>query len=69
MNDENEMSEPTTAEIVETWSAEIEGIWAQITDDTRLTDDQKADLIQTFEDIDGLLDDAKKILKESSEGE
>lgn len=59
------MPDLTTTEVVDTWSAEIEGIWGQITDDDRLTDDQKAELLQTFEDIDGLLDDAKKILKPS----
>lgn len=63
------MPEPTTTEIVQTWSAEIEGIWRQITDDDQLTDDQKAELIQTFEDIDGLLDDAKKVLNPSDGSE
>ena len=67
MEKDNRMTDPTTTEIVEGWSDEIEGIWQQITDDPRLTDNQKADLIQAFEDIDGLLDDAKNILKESSE--
>jgi len=64
-----DIPEQTTAEIVKTWRDEIEGIWTQITDDEQLDDDQKAGLIQVFEDIDGLLDDAKKILGESSDGE
>lgn len=58
---------PTTAEIVLGFFTDIEGIFDQITDDDDLTDDQKAGLIQMFEDIEQYHDDAKEFLGVSSE--
>ena len=68
MGDLNEegMEEPTTEEIVLGFFNDIEGIWDQITDDDDLTDEQKARLIQLFEDIDGYHDEAVEIFGVSS---
>lgn len=60
---------PTTAEIILGFFTDIEGIFAQITDDDDLTDDQKAGLIQMFEDIEQYRDDAKEFLGVSSEND
>ena len=66
---EDTLEGPTTQEIVLGFFSDIEGIYAQITDDDDLTDDQKAGLIQMFEDIEQYHDDAKEFLGVSSEND
>ena len=63
------MEEPTTQEIVQEFFDEIEAIWAQITDDDSLSDIQKAELIQVFEEIEQHHDYVKEIFGVSSEND
>lgn len=67
--EEDVLEEPTTQEIVREFFDEIEAIWAQITDDDSLTDQQKADLIQVFEEIEQHHDYVKDVLGVSSESD
>jgi len=62
-------NEPSTQEIIKTFSGDADDIIAQVTDDSSLSDDVKADLIQIFEEIGQSIDDAMDLLKSSSENE
>ena len=62
-------NEPSTVEIVKTFSGDADDIIVQVTDDSSLSDDVKADLIQIFEEIGQSIDDAMDLLKPSSENE
>lgn len=66
---EEELEGPTTEEIVRGFFSDIEGIYDQITDDDDLTDDQKARLIQMFEDIDQYDEDVKDIFGDLPESD
>ena len=65
----NEMEGPTTEEIVRGFFGDIEGIIDEITDDDDLSDDQKARLIQMFEDIEQYDEDVKDIFGDLPEGD
>jgi hypothetical protein len=60
-------NEASTEEIIKTYSGETDEIIVQITDDSSITDDVKADLIQIFEEIGQFIDDALDLLRPSPE--
>lgn len=66
---DNKMEGPTTEEIVRGFFADIEGIIDEITDDDDLSDDQKARLIQMFEDIEQYDEDVTDIFGDIPEGD
>lgn len=67
MDDDSNLEGPTTEEIVRGFFGDIEGIIDEITDDDALTDDQKAGLIQMFEDIEGYGEDVNDIFADLPE--
>lgn len=64
-NDDN-MPEPTVDEILEGFGVDLENLYIPIDELEGLDDDQRAELIRKIEEIEELVNDARKILATSN---
>lgn len=61
------MPELTTEDILEGFASDVEGFYAVIDDDDNLSDDDKDTLTRKFEEIEELVRDARKLVRNSVE--
>jgi hypothetical protein len=64
---EDGLPEPTTAEILGGFAVDVETFFAVLDDDANLDADTKAALTRHFEAIAETVEEARKLIKESSE--
>lgn len=59
----------TTADVLTALKQAVNDSWATIDADDALDDDQRADMVKKFEDIEEAIEEARKLIPVSSEDE
>lgn len=69
MEHEDGTEELTLADVLDGFKVDIETFFVYLEDEGQLDDDQKAGLTRQFEEVAELVDEARKLVKESLECE